>query len=229
MPRWRNSEQWLEARRKRLRVMEHILEGRTDPSAIAASLGMSKLKAMRCIDWCLDQLRLKDRKEIEEKRAVQAARLLDIFSKALTAFERSKKPTETVTTEYGKEKCKTCKGTGMVGKTEWCPACSGDGEVQVERVTKQVRGEPGDPSFLRVALDALEKYGKIYHLSPPPVKVSVNQDNRQVSLTSVNVQAIPEDAVIEARRAILKLKELAAPVAPTAEGTAGSGGNQSVG
>ena len=70
---------------------------------------------------------------------------------------RSRQDATEITTQYVPRRCRDCKGTGTIGtapangskaKPKACPACKGEGTVTVEVVTKKVKGQAGDSSFL---------------------------------------------------------------------------------
>jgi hypothetical protein len=51
----------------------------------------------------------------------------------------------------------------MIGSnlTEWCPICGGTGEILVERITRRVTVQAGDPAFLAEFRKNIEEIAKL--------------------------------------------------------------------
>jgi len=200
----------LRTRKRKWRVLEYALQGQVDPVRIGSAMGVPVPLIACDLRWVSKMLAQRDKQEIAELQALHGARLQELGYKALVAFERSRQDEETVTTSFHNVTCKRCKGKGSLNgdEGEWCPDCDGNGYKTVERVRRKVRGQAGDPQFLKTAIDAFDKWAKLYQLYPQSLKV-VQKDQRQVHIhNELNLDGVPEDAIIEARRAVLRLKEL---------------------
>lgn len=124
----------IERKKRRVEVEKMILHGISDPTSIANRFGITKAKAGEDIRWCYKRLALRDNDLRYHRKAVRVAELFGIINKALVAFERSQESEETVTVKVEK------------------------GE---EIETRTVKGQAGDPAFLRVAKDAYVEIAKL--------------------------------------------------------------------
>lgn len=111
-----------------------LLQGVTDARVLANKFGVTIATINSDIKYCFGRFALRDDQSRYRRKAMRIAELDNIINTAMTAFYRSQENEETVAT-----------------KEE-------DGQ---EIVTRTVKGQAGDPAFLRVAKDAYVEKAKL--------------------------------------------------------------------
>lgn len=206
-----HTEQQTMIRRKRMaRVEQMLLHGVTSKQLMASRLGCTDtticndLKLIRS-QWMEDDIRKSRERRSEYIRKFHYAAQL-----AMTAFERSQQCTEEITTVYTPRTCPECKGKGMDPNNDekWCGNCRGKGKILVETVTRKVKGQPGDPAFLRVYKECMTESARIENMYPHAKIVDRSRNSLQiVNKTNWNVdfKAIPQETLLEARQVLAQL------------------------
>lgn len=123
--------------------------------------------------------------------------LNDVIQKCQAGFERSKKEKVKIRTEYQREKCKYCKGNGIVKEDDFeeeCDNCEGNGFVTVEIVTEERTGQAGDPRFLNLIKDCVKEQCKLAGIYPK------NGEGININMIapSVDLSKISDDDVLDA-------------------------------
>jgi len=195
---------------RRRRVRDLILEGVTLQSDLAVRLGVSGKTISQDIQWVYDQWEGEDK---EVSRALKRRRIRQlelVVQKASVGYERSRQDVEEINTTYTPRECKECKGTGMVGDTtEWCLACKGEGKVMTEIMTRKVKGQAGDSSFLGRVNEAVREMCRLENHYP-----SYRGKGRRRSVhlhkhQHINLSGVPSEVLLEAKGVIEKLREAA--------------------
>ncbi len=124
----------LERRKRRIDVEKMLLQGITDARVLANRHGVSLVTMSKDIKYCFERFALRDGEARYRRKAVRMAELDNIINVAMTSFYRSQENEETIAT-----------------KEE-------DGK---EIVTRTVKGQAGDPAFLRIAKDAQVEKAKL--------------------------------------------------------------------
>lgn len=153
----------LEARKREETIEVMLLRGEGNVTRIAAALGISRRTVTR------HEVRIRRRwahrtLEMREQLLQERSSQLDmIVWQGMDGYARSKQPSEK--TIFKNVKCE------CGGKVE-CGACGGTGRMQV--VERQITEQVGDPSFLKVALDALKEKSSIQGLHVERTEIDVN-------------------------------------------------------
>lgn len=195
------------AKRKRLsRVEDYLLRGVTSARSIATSLGVSEGTVGRYIKEVLLSWTNEDIRKSRLKRTVYIKRLLFAAQESISAWERSKKNQEEITTAYQPTQCKDCEGTGMASKELWCDACDGTGKVMSEIVTRRVKGQAGDPRFIQefrnCMTEAVKLEGLVINDRSQKGNVIVAET---VQIAGLDLSKVPNEALLEAKQSFLRL------------------------
>lgn len=158
-------------KRKRLeRCEELLLQGVHRKASLATILGVSSNTITQYTNEIFRKWREASPHDMETKRAAGINRLFFLYFHALQGWERSRQNEEIVTTQMKPQQCKACEGTGFrltpdgEETKEWCKACEGDGEQLSEVITRKVRGQAGDASFLEQARKLLQDIHRLQGL-----------------------------------------------------------------
>jgi len=142
-------------------VNQHQIGAAFGVSHVTISLDMKRIRE----EWLEE-----DKSNAQTKRLVAVHRMLSLLRECRNGFDRSKQDSQEVHVRHRKERCQACSGTGMKdGKEdtgEWCEICDGEGEVDTEVTTTVVKGQPGDPRFLRVAQAVMVEMNRLEGLHP---------------------------------------------------------------
>lgn len=131
---------------------------------------------------------------------------------SMVSFLRSRQDAERVTTSYTPRRCPECVGKGEKEGVQ-CIACGGKGKVTVEVVTREVRGQAGDPSHMRNYIEAIGRCARMEGLEPKLLggakNLLLNQriDQKIVynSIGRIDLSKLPSDVLEEARRMLGEL------------------------
>jgi DnaJ-class molecular chaperone len=145
------------------RLENKLLKGVTNQAELAAAFGKPTRVIARDIAVVRKRWVEHAPTNTEEARVTRIRQLESLAVKSLDSFERSRQNSEE--TIYAQRPCIGCRGTGSVpGETddapdETCPECKGQQFITVE--TRKVKGQAGDPAFLRMAKEAITEAAKI--------------------------------------------------------------------
>ncbi len=195
------------ARERRAKLEEMILRGVTSKDQMAAALGVTRQTVWRDERWVMENWHRQDVATARRKQALRVKQLESVYRKAMLSYERSTLDAERTTTRMTPRRCASCRGTGFVeGTLDWCRSCDGEGLTVNSDVTRETRGQSGNASHLRVALDCIRQIALIEGLYPrgdvTVNKLTVNQQN---NVQNVDLSSAPTDLVLEARRVCLQL------------------------
>jgi RecJ-like exonuclease len=87
--------------------------------------------------------------DYDERWARRIEQLSMAAAAAWNSYEISKQNQEETITNYLPRPCRACDDGKVAGTDDWCAVCGGTGSVVVENVTRKVKGQAGDSSFLR--------------------------------------------------------------------------------
>lgn len=139
-------------------------------------------------------------KSSKGERARRIRQLDLIIETAWASFERSRQDEEEVSTTS--RNCPDCNGSGEDENTQ-CPTCEGTGKQTVE--TRKIRGQAGDPAFLRVVKEAVVEITKLQGLYPrqqgsklQAVIGKLNDDGTMRAMISTVYADAPADQIIRA-------------------------------
>lgn len=203
--------------KRREKVAEYLTRGCENTMSIAAALGVAQstiqndIKAIELM-WINRAI-----SNIGKRRELHTQRILWAAFQASNAWERSKQNAEEISTEYIPKKCPECSGTGFEAGTEnWCNNCKGKGEVLIEKVIRRIKGQVGDPQFLRLFKDLAETAAKWDGVVPAPtVKVDQRQgvfiEQNNTTNQQINLEAIPSEKLLEIRSLFGKMTSLPRP------------------
>lgn len=189
-------------RKRRQRVRDMLERGFTNQSEIATRLGVTQTTIasdVKAIENLWLQYDIRTTKWKRSKRVKQFERTA---REAMAAFERSQQNAEEITTIYTPQKCPDCNGSGFAAdEIEWCEMCKGTGKVTAEVVTRKVKGQAGDSSFLKAFNDSIKEIVKIEGLIPKEslvVKGAITHE--YVNTLSIDWSKVPDEALLEVKR-----------------------------
>ncbi len=216
-------EQQIAARQRREQVEKLWLEGVFSQRRIATELGASVKTVEKDLKHIHDTWAREDIRKSSVRRAQFVRRMEMAGRLALESFEVSKQQAEETTTQSIPRRCRDCKGAEKVnGSRTKCPACSGKGTVTVEVVTKRVKGQAGDPSFLKVYKDCMTEIARVKGLYPKekPGGPALFGNGAKVAIVGgVDYSKVSPESVLQARQALLEVAESAKANALNAEST----------
>jgi len=82
--------------------------------------------------------------------------LEDIRRESLKGWERSTEDDVEEISTTKQEKCPSCKGKGEDKEGNFCERCDGEGFLELKVKTKKVRGQAGNPSFIKEMREAVK-------------------------------------------------------------------------
>lgn len=159
-----------------MRVRKFMLDGQFNVTEIALALNVHKMTIYRDMEWVQDEWSRRDARIFDNdgsRRALRVEMLLQSACDAKAGFERSRKNAEVNRTISKLAKCPDCNGKGKSGKSD-CVSCDGSGRVRVTEEVHEVKGQAGDPSFLRAYNDSIDKICKIEALYVQKHEVNLN-------------------------------------------------------
>ncbi len=205
--RRRISEATIRRRKREQRVEDFILKGMTNQSQIAIAMGISQ----QAVSQYFESIRKKwnsDSRRSNEKLREYVWRFHYAAYQAFLSYEKSRQDAEEIVTSYEQVVCKECKGSGMESEEVWCESCSGTGKKTVEHVTRKVRGQAGDSSFLRTFKECMVEAAKLEGLYPKTtVNVNKVQANVGVQIGLTDLSRVPTERLLEIRKVVAKLAE----------------------
>ncbi len=168
-----------------------MVNGETNGNRIGAILGIPHRSVKRYVVQIKQGWREIESEEIESLRQEAIQRKQNVFLQAMNGHKQSKQ---------AEVPCDSCKGTGKKGE-ETCTVCDG----MAVRVVKK----PGDPAFLRVALEADRDVCRLRGLLERDVTViQPTQVNVNVSDGAIDWDKIPLEELKEYRKMHKKLVQL---------------------
>ena len=152
---------------KRLvRLEQLILRGVTNQYELAAAFGVGIHEIFAMMKHIREQWLANDVEDVKQQVLKREKQLEALAQKALTAYDRSKQDVEEFTVV--ERVCTRCKGDGQTEEKPdyWvdCTECQGKGRITTE--TTKVKGQPGDPSFLKVAKECFVECARLKGLYP---------------------------------------------------------------
>ncbi len=79
--------------------------------------------------------------------------------------------------------------------------CDGEGKVVNEVVVREIRGQPGDPAFLKIQLDCIREITRLKGLYPVGKEgKSQLQINIGTEIPRVDLSKVPKDNLLEVMR-----------------------------
>ena len=199
----------IRAEERTARVEEMLLQGHAY-SHIAGRLGISKGSVANHARKIEQRYREENAAKLGPMRDRQIKRLEYAMQKAIESYFRSRQDVIQLTTTYTPRACRACRGTGMKpGSDRWCEDCSGDGTTMEEVVTRTVRGQAGDSSFLREYRECVRELSRLLGLNPPkkPRRVAVEGKVVHAHLHGgrIDLSGASSETVLEAKAALDKL------------------------
>jgi hypothetical protein len=206
-----NFIQTIELIKTRNAVRRDFFNGITSYTDLANRHGISGATVTKYIKAIMREVVWEDNETGKEQFVLAERRLMSIYSKAVDAFERSRKNAEEISTQYIPKPCPDCKGVGFEGgdkSTErWCVTCDGDGKIMTEIVTKKVKGQAGDANFLRVQLDCIREINRIRGHYPKSYADGTNNTHLHLhQAPTMDLSNVPEDVLLKALEAMDQLK-----------------------
>ncbi len=203
----------METMRRQLRVEELHLKG-VPNHQIAIALGVADSTVSLDVKAISGRWRGQKQKLAEERELLYWGAAF-IKHQALVAWERSKQNAEQTTTFCKPRPCPDC-DDGMVGedKDEWCGTCGGTGKVTVEETTHVVKGQAGDASLLKTALDAHREMARLRGFGERKPKKTNEEKAGQQSIhthfhanlvAGVDWEHVPADVLLQMRSAARRL------------------------
>jgi len=193
--------------KRKANVRRDFLNGIVDIQELSARHGIKAPTLSNYLKEIRQEIWEEDKEVAREEFEITNRRLMGVFANAVDSYQRSKKDSEEITTEYKPKSCEICKGTGMKDG-EWCDACDGDGTVLVEVVTRKIKGQAGDSSHLRIQLDVLREVNRIRGHYPKEYKDGVGNTNLfiQQNNNTIDLSGVPDKDVLRALEAVDSLK-----------------------
>ena len=216
MRRRANTEAMIRAQKRRMAVRTDILNGLTSRTELSTRHGVSSVQMGYDIRRVMLELRKGYEKDGLYESEVIQERMNTVYAKAVVGFERSKKDDEKVRTSYERKDCPDCRGTGMEGgnedSEEWCGRCEGMGKIVDEVVMREVKGQAGDSSFLRVMLDVQREIARLKGLHPQGAKeaamVRINMASQtQIQIPGVDLSKVSDEKLLEVLRLLQVSKQ----------------------
>lgn len=195
------SPQTMERRRQ---VLQLMLSGVKGLEEIAVRVGSKTQTIIGDVKYIRNQVRREEARYYSTEIAMRCRQLDDTMRRALESYEVSRRPEETINTQYVDVPCPKCEGTGKRGSGK-CKACDGVGYRTEEHVTRKVRGQAGDAAHLRVAVECIDKIARLRGLYPS----KSNNDGTRKGLEESQEMLgdVPSDVLLNARLAVGRLLE----------------------
>jgi len=200
--------------KRRDRVRELLLSGEVCLNKIALGLGVSFATAQDDVDYVYMQFQRESRLKPSEALAEAINRFSSAAQKNLASYERSRQDAEEITTTYTPKPCYDCGGSGFKEGTEdWCDTCQGTGKIQVENVTRKIKGQAGDASFMaeyRKCIEMIARlkgcFAKFENVVPPlpPSNNTVIFNNT----AKLDVKGMSPDVLLDSMKLLAKLQPL---------------------
>lgn len=159
----RTAVQVMDMKRKR-RIEEMLLSGIRCNDQIASAFGVHTNTVQKWVKQIKDRWREEGEATSEENRQLRIKQIEHIHTMALNGYRRSMVDSQETT--YKDEDCQICNATGKVksptdkSRMIVCQRCSGEGVREIEIV--KVKGNaPGDPRFLKLAVDCVLECSKL--------------------------------------------------------------------
>ena len=175
-------------RERRLKIRKLMLSGITNVRDLAIRFGVSQTQIIQDMKWVRKQWAIEDARLFRndsDRRLMRIQMLMDVITKAADSFERSKQNAEKVTTHTKKAVCSECRGQGKVkskgsSKAVKCTECKGAGNIDITVETREIKGQAGDSSFLKVVRDCITEINKMEGLQVVNHKVqgSIEHDHQ---------------------------------------------------
>ncbi len=208
----RSSSNRLATEERRHSVMlDYVEKGITNIDDLAKRHGCSRTAIENALQYVLEQLRTTNLAETRIQQNLALKRLEHTFQLATDGYMRSREDEVEVRTEYKKERCPDCRGTGFKsgnkGEGPWCEACEGKGKIDVETVTRRVKGKAGDPTFLRIRNDSVRSIAKLQGIYEDERRQPAVAPQVFIQQNTIDLSRIPSDVILEAKRGWLALQD----------------------
>ena len=207
-----NKKNRLRKIRRKNGVRRDILNGITNYEELARRNGVAYGTIGTYIREIAAEMEIEDQDTFEMMVSLQERRLLTVFSTAHRSFLRSQQNAEQLTTVSKRFRCARCGGLGKTLKTSdngrkqkvTCPRCKGTGKVRVDTVTKVIKGQSGDASFLRVQVDCVREINRIRGL----LAKEKREGSKHLHIhqqAKTDLSKVPDDVLIKALETIDQL------------------------
>jgi len=200
----------VKVRKRRLKVESMILRGVTNRTSMAVALGVNPQTIANDIEAIGSGWLENDIRRMSNRRTYRVKQLMFTAQAAWASYERSKQDSEEVTTVYIPRQCPTCKGkTADPVTNQPCDSCNGTGKIMTENVTRKIKGQPGDSTFLQVFKSCVIEAAKLenlYRTLTPNVPVPAANVNVQINNTDLS-QLTPE-TLLRIKQAMRQVDEL---------------------
>lgn len=205
-------ESQVEKHKRQRKVECALVRGQANQMELAARYGVSQATINRDVY----EIRERWRKEatqgkLKERRFKRIRQLEFVYAQAIESYERSRQDEEEILTQHKPTPCNRCKATGKNGNgNSKCKACDGTGTQLVEVVTRRVKGQEGNASFLEAARKSLVDICRLEGLI---VATPTIRSNRTVIMNQTKQEeedpfkGVPSEVVLEARAAFLRLRD----------------------
>ena len=203
-----------EIRDRRRRVTKAILErpGITQRE-LAAKEGVKQNTISGDIKVIMDEWVNTDVRRTKVKVAYLSHQLLHLISESYQSYLRSRQDEEEVTTRIEPHPCRDCKSTGKINDKE-CKRCEGTGKMNEEIVTRRIKGQAGDATFIRVCLDAWKEWGRINGCrvaAQAPLTLKKSQEihiHGGTGSGGVDWSKVPADTLLKMKKVLEEAKRL---------------------
>jgi len=197
--------------KRKAAVRRDLLAGFTHYESLAAKHNVSVPTIAKYIKEIQNEMRARYADQLPAQKNMMEERLMETFSQAETSYLLSKQPVEEISTQYVRVKCRYCKGTGWEDADEdsgeWCDACGGDGRVIEEQITRKVKGQAGDSSFLMVKLQAMREWNKLHGNYPEKKKDAASEQHLHLHQASqIDLSRASPESLLEALSAMNRVK-----------------------
>lgn len=170
----------VEKERRIRRIEEMLLRGITSYEEMASAFGVESSIIASEVKDIRARWRQSAGENTEELRALRVKQVEKLAQLALNSYDRSRMDSEEFT--ITEKICDNCSGKGLirtegVGNSE-CASCGGLGKNVVE--TTRIKGQPGDPAWLRVAKECIVEAARMEGSYPTPasaIRRTVQSEN----------------------------------------------------
>ncbi len=173
---------------------------------MAVRLGVSPATICKDVRWVWQTLLHHDRLSMKKLVELRTAQYLYGLQLAVDGFLRSQQNETEIKTTIEPKPCLDCNGSGNGGGGKACGRCDGEGVVQEETTIKRVRGQAGDPAFLREYREALIEVCRLEGLDRKGAKEMLQQINIDNRRQTIDLSGASDDALRGALRTLDKLR-----------------------
>ena len=191
----------IQAMKRRAKVRIDLLNGIENRTELANKYGVEVVTITKDIQAIMLSIRKQFVEDgIYESELIQQ-RMVKVYAESVNGFERSQRNAEKIKTTYEIRPCIKCGSSGTIinndGEEQQCNKCNGEKEVVVEIVTREVKGQSGDPTFLKVQLDCLKEIARLKGLYLASRRDTINI-NIGASIPGVDLSKVSNNNILEA-------------------------------